>query len=72
MTAAQRPAAILLHRPFWYSAERPDGQSAPVFLASNTVLGKLFSSENILFIHLWEKKYMILYHYVRNTVNIGI
>ena len=29
VTAAQRPAAVLLHRPFWYSPERPDGQSAP-------------------------------------------
>ena len=26
---AQRPTAVLLHRPFWYSPERPDSQSAP-------------------------------------------
>ena len=29
VTAAQRPATVLLHWQFWYSPERPDGQSAP-------------------------------------------
>ena len=35
------------------------------FLASITVLGKLFFSENM-------NKYMILYHYLNNIVNVGI
>ena len=45
------------------------------FLAANTVLGTLFSSENSLFIHLWKIKeyiFLSLYYYLIDIVNVKI
>ena len=43
------------------------------FLASNSVLGALFSSENSLLIHLWDQSiFLSLHYYLIQIVNIKI
>ena len=42
------------------------------FLATNSVVGTLFSSEDSLFIQLWKNIYFCLYYYLINSVNIKI
>ena len=43
------------------------------FLASDSVLGTLYSSENSLFIQLWQKQiFLRLYHHVTKIANITI
>ena len=43
-----------------------------IFLALNSVLGTLFSTENSLFIHLRKRIFLNSYYYPINIVNIMI